>query len=79
MCRHCLGLAYESQREAPHYRALHKAQAIHEKLGGTGCTLDPVFKPKGMHWRTFRRLATQMEEAESSAVPPWLGRRFGAT
>ena len=64
-CRHCLQLAYESQREAPHYRALRKAQGIHEKLGGTGIIDDPVFKPKGMHWRTYA-------EAESRAVPPWL-------
>ena len=28
-----------------------QAQAIHEKLGGTGIIDDPVFKPKGMHWR----------------------------
>ena len=71
-CRRCLGLAYESQKEAPHYRALHKAQAIHEKLGGTGCTDDPLFKPKGMHWQTYRRYLARFEEAESRAVPPWL-------
>jgi selenocysteine-specific translation elongation factor len=35
-CRHCLRLAYESQREAPHCRALRKAQGIHEKSGGSG-------------------------------------------
>jgi hypothetical protein len=28
---------------------------IHEKLGGTGIIDDPVFKPKGMHWRTYYR------------------------
>jgi hypothetical protein len=61
VCRHCLQLAYESQREQPHYRALHKAQGIHEKLGGTGIIDDPVFKPKGMHWRTFERLRWRFE------------------
>jgi hypothetical protein len=71
-CRHCLQLAYESQREAPHYRALHKAQGIHEKLGGTGIIDDPVFKPKGMHWRTYSRQMARLREAESRAVPPWL-------
>lgn len=34
-CRRCLDLAYES-REASHFRALSKAQSIHEKLGGSG-------------------------------------------
>jgi hypothetical protein len=71
-CRHCLQLAYESQREAPHFRALHKAQGIHEKLGGTGIIDDPVFKPRGMHWRTYTRQLERLREAESRAVPPWL-------
>jgi len=70
-CRKCLRLVYESTREAPHYRALRKAQNIHEKLGGSGCTFDPVFKPKGMHWGKFNRLYRKYEEAESRAVPPW--------
>lgn len=75
-CRHCLQLAYQSQREPPHYRALYKAQAIHEKLGGTGIIDDPVFKPKGMHWLTYYRQLERLREAESRAVPPWLMRRF---
>jgi hypothetical protein len=74
VCRRCLHLAYESQREAPHYRALHKAQGIHEKLGGTGIIDDPVFKPKGMHWRTYSRQMQRLRQAESRAVPPWLFR-----
>jgi hypothetical protein len=71
-CRHCLQLAYESQREAPHYRALRKAQGIHEKLSGTSIIDDPVFKPKGMHWRTYSRHMERLREAESRAAPPWL-------
>jgi hypothetical protein len=71
-CRHCLRLVYESQREVPHYRALSKAQAIHEKLGGSGIIDEPLFKPKGMHWRTINRHMARFREAESRAVPPWL-------
>ena len=70
-CRQRRHLAYESQRKAPHFRALRKAQGIHERLGGTGCTDDPVFKPKGRHWRTFSRLMQRFQETESRAVPPW--------
>ena len=75
-CRRCLRLVYESQREAPHYRALRRAQNIHEKLGGTGITDDPLFKPKGMHWRTYYRRLRLFEEAESRAIPPWIFRLF---
>jgi hypothetical protein len=71
-CRHCHQLVYESQHEAPHFRALHKAQRIHEKLGGTGIIDDPLFKPKGMHWRSYSRHLERLQEAESRAVPPWL-------
>lgn len=72
-CRHCLRLNYGCQREAPHYRALRKAQNIHERLGGTGIIHHPLFKPKGMHWRTYHRQLAQFLEAERRAVPPrWL-------
>jgi len=47
-CRYCLRLAYESQRKR-RTDALGKAQVIQEKLGGTGITDDPIFKPKEMH------------------------------
>ena len=64
--------AYESQREQPHYRALHQAQAFHEKLGGTGITDGALYKPKGMHSPTYYRHLQRIQEAESRAVPPWL-------
>jgi len=54
-CRHCHNLAYASQREDEMSRAMRRAQKIQNRLGwydrhdGT--------KPKGMHWRTFERLA----------------------
>jgi hypothetical protein len=57
-CRRCHQLAYESQRERDFERALRRAQAIQERLGGSGCVADwfPQ-KPKGMHCTTFSRLA----------------------
>ncbi len=71
-CRHCLHLAYKSQQEAPHDRALRKAQKIHERLGGTGILVDSISKPKGMHWRTYFLKVERMYKAEICAVPPWL-------
>lgn len=57
-CRHCYRLAYPSQREGYHERASRMAERIRDKLGwvpGTANGHGP--KPKGMHWRTFHRLA----------------------
>jgi hypothetical protein len=57
-CRHCCQLAYNCQREPAHYRALNRAQAIREKLGGSG-NMYEVFpkRPRGMHRRTYQRLS----------------------
>lgn len=50
-CRHCHNLAYRSQRETSHERAVKRAGRIRDKLDwNTGQ------KPKGMHWKTFYRL-----------------------
>jgi hypothetical protein len=70
-CRHCYRLVYDSQREQPSSRALSRAQAIKEKLGGSPADDFPD-KPKGMHWRTYNRLCEEFEEAESLSWPPWL-------
>jgi hypothetical protein len=78
-CRHCLDLAYDSQREAPHNRALSRVQAIREKLGGSGSTADDFpDKPKGMHWRTYDRLCMEAEEAQNRSWPPWLLKQFAS-
>jgi len=62
-CRHCLDLAYPSQRDSPGFRAARRASKIRRKLGGSGA-LPPPFpeKPKGMHLRTYQRLRQRAEE-----------------
>lgn len=66
-CRHCYHLAYEGQQESAKYRLLHRAQAVRMQLGGSASLMDPFpARPKGMHWRTYRRIfrnAVANEEA----------------
>jgi hypothetical protein len=47
LCRHCYDLVYESQRDDAMYRALHKAQSIRKRLGGSANMTEPFpQKPK---------------------------------
>ena len=66
LCRHCRQLAYESQREAPHDRALGRVIRMQERMGfGFMAPADGLPpRKKGMHHRTYERLAWQFEWAE---------------
>jgi hypothetical protein len=70
-CRCCLGVPYGSQHEAPHYRLMHRAQAIRERLGGAEyASLAMPFppKPKGMHRATYRRLRAEAERCAHASL-----------
>jgi hypothetical protein len=69
LCRHCYGLAYQSQREQRHDRALRRANAVRMRLGGKPGMARPFpEKPKGMHWRTYERLRAQVRQIEMVAA-----------
>jgi hypothetical protein len=58
-CRHCYRLCYTTQQENAADRALSRACKIRERLGqktGGVCVPFPS-RPKGMHWKTYGRLA----------------------
>lgn len=61
-------VAYGSQFETPHDRALSAAQDIRYRLGGMDfvSVIDgiPPPKPKGMHWRTYQRKIKRCEAYE---------------
>lgn len=65
-CRSCHGLTYSSQKEDRHSRALRRAEAARARLGwGAG---EWGYKPKGMHAKTFERLASIVDDAENEMV-----------
>jgi hypothetical protein len=78
-CRHCHGLAYESQREDARQRARRHADKLRARLGWPqqrALALPIAVKPKGMWSRTFERLRGYAIAAESVAaatqVAHWL-------
>ncbi|MGE3716996.1 MAG: hypothetical protein AB7G07_01190 [Bauldia sp.] len=62
---------YDSQYEGGWERPISQAQKVRMRLGGSG-SMDEPFppKPKGMHWRTYRRLEKRDERAEQGFA--WL-------
>ena len=69
-CRHCHGLAYQSQREDALHRARRRAQKLRARLDATGwrpMTLPPAAKPKGMWRTTFNRLRRSIDAADAVA------------
>jgi hypothetical protein len=65
-CRHCYKLAYQSQRESRKHRALHQAQEIRIRLGGSGSLADDFpSKPKSMTWRTYQCLFAKAMASEN--------------
>jgi len=77
-CRQCWQLSYTSQREDDMNRALSKAQAIRERLGGSASMSKPFpAKPKGMWWRTYRRLRASSEDLWVACLHAGLGRHAG--
>ena len=56
-CRKCCQLKYESQYEPIFGRAADQRHKLRKRLGQVGSLEDPFPpKPKGMHWKTYRRL-----------------------
>jgi len=58
-CRFCYGLTYEQRRERDRYWTfLHRAERIAERWFAD-VTDEMLYRPKGLHWRTFVRRVEQ--------------------
>jgi hypothetical protein len=62
--RESYGLAYRSQRETAHDRALRRAFKLRSKLGSDGGIGDYIPKPKWMRWSTYDRKLQKVAAAE---------------
>jgi hypothetical protein len=62
-CRHCYRLGYAVQRGGPLDRAHHNLARLHRKLRADydGPNTPPPPKPKWMRWKTYSRIAQQIE------------------
>lgn len=68
-CRKCCRFAYASQSEGPTDRACRQMHKIRRRLNLGENTGDLPVKPKGMHWRTYDRLADRHANYEEQ----WAG------
>lgn len=63
-CRKCHGATYTSQYDPCRFPELLKAEAARKKVGAEqGFANVWPRKPKGMHWRTYRRLEALNRDA----------------
>ena len=68
-CRHCQRLNYASTRVAASNKPFRRANKIRARLGwGGGVAHDLGDKPKGMHWRTYLRLMTELNRHSIAAM-----------
>lgn len=68
-CRSCYDLAYPVQRESDSDRLIRRAEAIRARLGwGAGIANPRGCKPKGMHWKTYKRLCAGHEHVVGAAL-----------
>lgn len=77
-CRKCYQLKYESQYEPVICRAAEQRHKLRKRLGQADSLDAPLApKPKGMHWKTYRRLEARdrnLEERWCMDVTSWLER-----
>jgi hypothetical protein len=72
-CSRCHGLRYRSQRLLSPDRWSRRAEKIVARLGGEADD-GLVYKPRGMHWRTFHRLMDLVNALNDASIGYTLSR-----
>lgn len=68
-CAACHGLAYSSTRERGMLRAARRAEKLQQRIEVGSSLLEPLPpRPKGMHRRTYRRLAAAIDQRKAIVV-----------
>jgi len=65
--RRAYGLAYASQREGGHDRALRRVRKLYHRLGAEPADGELPDKPKRMRWVTYNRLIGELVAADRVA------------
>ena len=77
-CRACQGLVYTSTCETARDRKFRRANDLRYKIGAEAGSLNrlPIFKPKGMHQKTWDKIRWEIQELEHQG---WMemGRMMG--
>jgi hypothetical protein len=65
-CRTCGNLTYKTSNETPTDRRASKANKLRKRIGAKpgAFNLLPIFKPKGMHQRTWDRIRFRIQSLE---------------
>ena len=66
-CRHTYRLAYASQRETLHDRAMRRVRKLTKRLGGDPADDEYPDKPPRMRWTTYNRLMDKIVAADRVA------------
>lgn len=62
LCRKCLNLCYQSQKQRPYYRDKQRAELLRKRLGWVPGILNPRGgRPRNMHTRTYERLVAEYD------------------
>lgn len=76
-CRQCGGLGYATQKEGAGDRASTKADKLRKRMGWEAGILNGNGeKPKGMHWKTYRRLKSHHDALVQISFHD-IGRKLG--